>query len=164
MVSVVSYDGPSGGAGAGGGARGGASGRGGYGGGNSGAGSGGSDYSYITVDYGSIAGSYWAGVAEYDGVVGCKRGSVFEELCVIATIITAAVPVAGASQVPMRCPTTLLPLQATVVATATATAICSSSSSSLLQQQHMAMLTSSSSSSLGRSMGSSQAAAMVGPT
>ncbi len=62
MVSIVSYDGPSGGTGAGGGARGGASGRGGYGGGHSGAGSGGSDYSYITVDYGSIAGSYGGGV------------------------------------------------------------------------------------------------------
>lgn len=54
MVSIVSYDGPSGGAG--GGARGGASGRSGYGGGHSGGGSGGSDYSYVTVDYGSIAG------------------------------------------------------------------------------------------------------------
>lgn len=55
MVSIVSYDGPSGGAG--GGARGGASGRSGYGGGHSGGGSGGSDYSYVTVDYGSIAGA-----------------------------------------------------------------------------------------------------------
>ncbi|KAL4423786.1 hypothetical protein ABPG75_001087 [Micractinium tetrahymenae] len=60
MVSIVSYDGPSGGGG-GSGARGGASARSGYGGGYSGGGggggSGGSDYSYVTVDYGSIAGA-----------------------------------------------------------------------------------------------------------
>lgn len=58
MVSIVSYDGPSGGGGSGSGARGGAGGRSGHGAGYSAGGSGGSDYSYITVDYGSIAGEW----------------------------------------------------------------------------------------------------------